>query len=265
MPVDNLQTLFELPIPAPQSAPKAIAQPQEYGTTQTPNTEHPVPLRECGEPLVPVPETSFLRCVPEYHRRGVANALAVCYVREGVATRLEQVARRLGEWQLTLTVWDAWRSVAVQQAIFDEYQADLRGRHPHLSPEELETRTREFVALPSTDPMRVSPHLTGGAIDVTLADGAGNLLPMGTDYDDFSPRAATRFFEPFPDAPVAQNALSPDEQMGRNHRRLLYHVMTEAGFTNYESEWWHFDYGNRLWARQTGLAPIYGATQPFLP
>ena len=249
MPEHDLQTLLARPIPAPAlTLAKTVP-----------------PLQECGEPLVAISDTMpYMRCAPEYHRRGVVGAFAVCYVREGVARRLEQVARRLGQWQLTLVVWDSWRSAYVQQALFDEYQAILRSRHPHLSPEELETRTRDFVALPSADPMRVSPHLTGGAIDVTLSDAAGNLLPMGTDYDDFSPGAATRFFEPSSNALAAQNALSPHEQTCRNHRRLLYHVMTEAGFTNYEAEWWHFDYGNRLWARQTGHAPIYGAKEPLL-
>lgn len=27
-------------------------------------------------------------------------------------------------------------------------------------------------------------------------------------------------------------------------RRLLYQVMSEAGFTGYENEWWHFNCGN---------------------
>lgn len=247
MPDHELQTLFASPIPAPAlTIAKAVP-----------------PMQECGELLVPVPDTlPCVRCLPEYQQRDVAHAISVCYVREGVLRRLLEAARRLSEWQLTLIVWDAWRSVDVQQALFDEYQATLRQRHPDLSPEELETRTREFVALPSRDPNGVSPHLTGGAIDVTLADIVGSLLPMGTAYDDFSPRAATRFFEPSIDAPTSQNALYPDEQPCRNHRRLLYHVMTQAGFTNYEAEWWHFDYGNRLWARQTGLAPIYGAIEP---
>ena len=29
--------------------------------------------------------------------------------------------------------------------------------------------------------------------------------------------------------------------------------MEDAGFTNYEEEWWHFDYGNQNWALEKGL------------
>ena len=37
----------------------------------------------------------------------------------------------------------------------------------------------------------------------------------------------------------------------RDNRRLLYNVMTEAGFTNLPSEWWHYDYGDKFWAHFT--------------
>jgi hypothetical protein len=32
-----------------------------------------------------------------------------------------------------------------------------------------------------------------------------------------------------------------------------------VGFTNYREEWWHFDYGNRFWAKLNGTDSIYGA------
>ena len=35
--------------------------------------------------------------------------------------------------------------------------------------------------------------------------------------------------------------------------------MTEAGFQNYEEEWWHYDYGNVTWARKAHKQQaIYG-------
>ena len=35
--------------------------------------------------------------------------------------------------------------------------------------------------------------------------------------------------------------------------------MAAQGFTNYEEEWWHFDYGDPSWARLTGQPACYGA------
>ena len=43
------------------------------------------------------------------------------------------------------------------------------------------------------------------------------------------------------------------------NRCILFHSMKEAGFQNYEEEWWHYDYGNVTWARKAHkLQAIYG-------
>jgi D-alanyl-D-alanine dipeptidase len=47
------------------------------------------------------------------------------------------------------------------------------------------------------------------------------------------------------------------------NRRLLHNTMTDAGFVNLPSEWWHFDYGDQLWAWANKKDhAIYGAAQP---
>ena len=211
------------------------------------------------EPLVCIPEDlAHIRCAPQYTRPGVPGAIAVCWVRQTVLAKLMWAAESLADCGLTLVIWDAWRPVAVQQALYDDYQAQLCHSHPHLSPSELDALTREFVALPSLDPLRPSPHFTGGAVDVTLADCEDNELPLGTPFDDFTSRAYTRYFEEL----LQERPLTQEESRCRDNRRLLYHAMVGQGFTNYEAEWWHFDYGNRLWARNTGNAAFYGSIHP---
>ena len=37
-----------------------------------------------------------------------------------------------------------------------------------------------------------------------------------------------------------------DEQ--RRNRRILVDAMQRAGFVNYPAEWWHFSYGDKMWA-----------------
>ena len=38
--------------------------------------------------------------------------------------------------------------------------------------------------------------------------------------------------------------------------------MIEAGFSNLPSEWWHYDFGDQLWAWHSGAqAALYGPTQ----
>lgn len=50
----------------------------------------------------------------------------------------------------------------------------------------------------------------------------------------------------------------PENREALENRRLLFHRMTEAGFINYCTEWWHFAYGERMWAYAHHTAPRYG-------
>jgi len=62
---------------------------------------------------------------------------------------------------------------------------------------------------------------------------------MGTAYDACEPASFTPYFERRPGGP---DALAPREAIARRHRRLLFHVLVGAGFTNYAEEWWHYEY-----------------------
>ena len=106
----------------------------------------------------------------------------------------------------------------------------------------------QFVA--PVGPIYVSPHLTGGSVDITLYDlNTGATLDMGSDFDEPSERSHTDYYENKPSHPAHER------------RRLLHHVMTEVGFSNLPTEWWHFDFGNPLWAHYTGQGhALYGAS-----
>lgn len=215
--------------------------------------------RECGEPLVPVSSVLCpeIQCNPQYRIRGVPHSLDCCYCRRGVARKLAQISEWLRSSHLTLIIWDAWRPIVVQRALYDAYKDRLGHEHPHASEDELDARTQRFVAFPSRDPARPSPHLTGGALDVTLGDVQGHELRMGTGFDDFSDGAMTRYYEVLQE----QRPLTEKESEFLRNRRLLAHLMAQAGFMNYEQEWWHYDLGNRRWAAQTAQPAIYGPVE----
>lgn len=213
-----------------------------------------IPIKEVGEQLVP---TSLmprpLLTYPAYARQGLAGAGHECLVREEVGRRLQQVAQSLPEG-LSLVVLDGWRPWRVQTQLFETYREVLRKRHPDDSEEQLLARTREFVSLPSTDPASPSPHLTGGSVDVTLCGPDGIWLDMGTSFDATVPASHTAYFEA-----GQEGAGHPQAELYRQRRRLLFHAMKQAGFTNLPTEWWHFDYGNQLWASHSGQAKaLYG-------
>ena len=40
--------------------------------------------------------------------------------------------------------------------------------------------------------------------------------------------------------------------------------MTKAGFTNIETEYWHYDYGNKSWADITGNDILYNKVVKYI-
>ena len=149
----------------------------------------------------------------------------VLKARSQVAVRL-QVARKSLPKGFDLVVLDGYRTLAEQQALVDHYKT-----------------SSEFVASTSPDAMR-PPHTTGGAVDVTLTRH-GVPLALGTDYDAFGSAAQLEAFE------------SGSDGLVRRLRRLLAHAMTGAGFARYSPEWWHWSYGDDVWAKQMGRATLY--------
>ena len=59
----------------------------------------------------------------------------------------------------------------------------------------------------------------------------------------------------------AQLFLTRDEaEEARANRRLLHWLMTEEGFAGHPDEWWHFSWGDQMWAALTGAPHAhYGA------
>jgi D-alanyl-D-alanine dipeptidase len=206
-------------------------------------------IHECAEPLLPLTGLSErIHVYPYYAMQGYPGALPECYLRKSAAIRLVQAAESLPPGY-KLVVLDGWRPYQVQLSLYEGWKQHLLDQGWQEG-EALRRELTKYVAYPSENPERPPRHLTGGAVDLTISDADG-WLDMGTDFDDFSPRAATRFFEELDDSDERTNRI-------RRNRRLLYHVMITAGFTNYSEEWWHYDYGNQAWASIRGTTAIYG-------
>jgi D-alanyl-D-alanine dipeptidase len=90
--------------------------------------------------------------------------------------------------------------------------------------------------------------VTGGAVDLTLIDENGLTLNMGTDFNA----------EPLKTQNATYTAAQNISIEALRNRQLLMSVMSKAGFVNYPTEWWHWSYGDKYWALQTGnLEAIY--------
>lgn len=174
-----------------------------------------IPVRESYEPLVTL---------------GASFGPARARVRAGLAARLRraQVALPVG---LSLRVVEGHRSAAEQHAINVRYGAPVDGAAPDARPRGVASR----LAVPAA----VAPHLTGAAVDVTLVDGRGRELDMGTEID----------------RSVVDRLASADVPADVCRRRaLLARALTRVGLVNCPDQWWHWSYGDRYWALLTGAA-----------
>ena len=191
-----------------------------------------IPIEECGEPLVDVTHFGFV-AEPVYHNAGLSNKPEIL-LRKSVALRL--VTARDPIEPFNFKIWDGWRPREVQHKIYLNYWKQLKTAHPHWPEERLLEQTETYVGV-ATDPNCIPLHSTGGAVDLTIVDGKGRELEMGTEFDHFGPKAAALYYE----------NIEGDEQI-RDNRRLLRNTLSKAGFRFDEDEWWHFDYGNQIWA-----------------
>lgn len=81
-------------------------------------------------------------------------------------------------------------------------------------------------------------HNYGMAVDISIVDGKGHPLDMGTPVDYMGKKAHVRNEAQL----VRQGLIS---KTAYYNRRLLRSVMTEAGYHVLPTEWWHFNYKTR--------------------
>ena len=172
----------------------------------------------------------------KYYSKGIPGSYLDCYARETVINMLQNAESFLPKG-LKLKVYDAYRPICIQKNLWDYYRNYISNKFPDLSDKEIDFKTSFFVSKPSYNINLPSLHNTGGSIDLTIVNDLGVELNMGTEFDDFSKRAWTNYYEKY----------DINEEVKIN-RRILYNVMIESGFTNLPSEWWHYDYGTKFWA-----------------
>ena len=196
------------------------------------------------------------------------------FVRQDVAEQLKKAQEVLPQG-MYLVVFDSYRTIEVQQALFDKYFRELQEQHPDWDKDKLLTETQGYVSLPSTDPTKPSPHNTGGSVDlaifqlpqgiddqvkkinqqisiagdnwqevyklemkkIALIRNNAKLLNFGTPFDWGGEEAAPNYFE----RQATIRRLKPEEEDAKENRRVLYHSMISAGFEPYPVEWWHFN------------------------
>ena len=128
----------------------------------------------------------------------------------GAVKHLKAVQDSLRKMGLGLKVWDGYRPRAVQYLMWE------------IMP------NATYVADPATG----SNHNRGAAIDLTIVNlSTGEELWMPTPFDYFGDAAGATWTIGLSAEQIANRALL---------RNLMQNV---GGFSPYDGEWWHFDYG----------------------
>lgn len=194
---------------------------------------------------------SRIKIQPMYFELGF-SPYSTIYSRRAVVDRLLKALEYL-PLNYGFLVWDVYRPRFVQEKLFHWMREEVRKQYPHLTEQENYHETCKYASPPSKiGDEYCPPHLSGGAIDLTLFDmTAGCALEMGTAFDDCTERAHSRYF-------ASRSLLSLKEQIIQERRNILLSSMEKTGFVSYQYEWWHFDIGNIFWSKITGNPAVFG-------
>lgn len=145
------------------------------------------------------------------------GSLTKAYFVPEIAERLSCAQKSLkGEFpEMSFLIYDAARPMSIQRRMFEK----VRGTDKEI-----------YVA---------SPHDGGGyhnyglAVDLTIVDGDGVPLDMGTSFDSFDVASHVGDEDNLVQAGIITS-------QARDNRRLLVRHMSAAGFDQNPTEWWHF-------------------------
>lgn len=236
------------------------------------------------------------RLTSPYFPKGLSGRLITPFVRQSVAEKLKMAQQTLLPEGHIFLIWDAYRPLEVQKALFETYKQELSLKEPNLTKKELRVEAQKFVSIPSKNPKKPSPHNTGGVVDLTIMKVP---IPLWREIVKESRLIQNNPFEQPDENQVAalrlkrqqifrefgevlemgtlfdyvgpetetnyyeklatQKTLSLSERNILLNRRLLFNTLKAVGFENYEEEWWHFSYGDQMWGKKRNKHAIYGA------
>lgn len=128
------------------------------------------------------------------------------YLRYGTVKKLAQVQKELKQQGYSLKIWDAYRPFEAQQKLWEVYPDP------------------NYVANPANGMRR---HNLGGTVDITMVAADGSIIPMPSEFDDFSLKAD-------------RNYSDIDNEEVVNNVMILQNAMENNGFTGYQGEWWDY-------------------------
>lgn len=199
-----------------------------------------IPVKECKEPWVNLQEQSVIEIGPSPE---IPNNTDYFYMRNKVYEKLVQAQTKLPSG-LRFCLYEAYRSLELQKILYDGRYAKVKHAHPDWSHEDLHVETTRLVSpvveLDGTP--NIPPHATGAAVDVYLLDENGDAIDMGMHPKDWQDDV---------DGSLSVTHSDAISETAQKNRDIMSKVLSEVGFVNYPTEFWHWSYGDRYWAYHT--------------
>ena len=127
------------------------------------------------------------------------------WLRYGTVKKLLLVQNELRQYGYGLKIWDGFRPVSAQFALWAVYPDPSYVANPHQG---------------------FSSHSCGNTVDITMVNSDGSEVVMPTVFDDFSK--------------LADRDYSDCVKASAENATFLEMLMIKHGFTPYFNEWWHF-------------------------
>lgn len=195
-----------------------------------------VTINENNEPLVEIKKHSAIIFGLNLDKWKYTPSFSV---RKTVTEMLERAADLAKQKGYKIILIEGYRTLAHQELSYTNALKEMREKNPDLSDEEIEIQVRAAIAKPTP----LANHNCGGALDVALATQDDKILDFGSPYPHTVFSIETRRKFPMFSSYITENQ--------KNNRRILREIMEEVGFVWYPAEWWHYCYGDRMWAVYT--------------
>lgn len=155
--------------------------------------------------------------VDNFMKENLYGEFTSCYLHLDAFEKFQKAVAKLKaikpNWKFVL--YDCLRPRSIQYKLWDKVKG---------------TSEEPYVA----NPEKGSIHNFGFALDLSLVDGTGKELDMGTAYDDFS-----ELSEPIKEKKFFQEGKLTQIQLV--NRKILRSIMIHSGFIQRSNEWWHYD------------------------
>ena len=189
-------------------------------------------IKDDNSPLISLKESNFNLVFEPSFYKGYKYM-----VREAVFEKIGRISKILDKEDKRLIIRSVWRCFAHQKLLRDRRIKIIKKEHPNKSLKKISKIVSYFIA-----PEEESMHSTGGAVDALIYDLKKNCV-MDFGNNDGLHLELNKTCYPFHPNITAQV---------RKNRELLISLFDKEDFVVDPKEYWHFDYGDVIWAIEKG-------------